>query len=62
MKMNGVEHDMLMPGMLSREDLTRLDQARAREWDRLFLTAMVRHHEGAIQMVDTSSPRSRVAG
>ena len=52
MKMNGVEHDMLMPGMLSPEDLTRLDQARGTEWDRLFLTAMIRHHEGAIKMVD----------
>jgi uncharacterized protein (DUF305 family) len=52
MKMNGVEHDMLMPGMLSPEDLARLDKARGAEWDRLFLNAMIRHHEGAIQMVD----------
>ena len=52
MKMNGVEHDMLMPGMLSPEDLARLDKASGAEWDRLFLTAMIRHHEGAIKMVD----------
>ena len=52
MKMNGVEHDMLMPGMLSAEDLARLDKARGAEWDRLFLAAMIRHHEGAITMVD----------
>ena len=52
MKMNGVEHDMLMPGMLSPEDLARLDKASGAEWDRLFLNAMIRHHEGAIKMVD----------
>ena len=52
MKMNGVEHDMLMPGMLSPADLAQLDKARGTEWDRLFLTFMIRHHEGALKMVD----------
>jgi uncharacterized protein (DUF305 family) len=52
MKMNGVEHDMLMPGMLSPEELAQLDKARGPEWDRLFLQGMVRHHEGALRMVD----------
>jgi uncharacterized protein (DUF305 family) len=52
MKMNGVEHDMLMPGMLTPEELARLDKARGPEWDRLFLEAMIRHHQGALKMVD----------
>ena len=52
MKMNGVEHDMLMPGMLTPEQFAALDKARGPEWDRLFLTFMIRHHEGAIKMVD----------
>ena len=52
MKMNGVEHDMLMPGMLSPAELAQLDKARDSEWDRLFLTFMIRHHEGALKMVD----------
>jgi uncharacterized protein (DUF305 family) len=52
MKMNGVEHDMLMPGMLSPEELAALDKARGAEWDRLFLAGMTRHHEGALKMVD----------
>ena len=52
MKMNGVEHDMLMPGMLSPEELVQLDKSRGPEWDRLFLTFMIRHHEGAIKMVE----------
>ena len=52
MKMNGAVHDMLMPGMLSAEDLAQLDKARSAEWDTLFLKAMIRHHEGALKMVD----------
>jgi uncharacterized protein (DUF305 family) len=52
MKMHGVEHDMLMPGMLTPEQLAELEKARGSDWDRLFLRAMIRHHEGAIKMVD----------
>lgn len=52
MKMGGMEHDMLMPGMLSEEELAQLNKARGPEFDRLFLTFMIRHHEGAITMVD----------
>lgn len=52
MKMNGSEHDMLMPGMLSPEQLAELDKSRGSEWDRLFLTFMIGHHEGALTMVD----------
>jgi uncharacterized protein (DUF305 family) len=52
MKMNGVEHDMLMPGMLSDDEMAALDRARGPEFDRLFLLGMIRHHQGAIDMVD----------
>src|SRR3954465_15856495 len=53
MKMpNGMEHDMLMPGMLSEEEMAALDKARGPEFDRLFLEGMIRHHQGAIDMVD----------
>jgi uncharacterized protein (DUF305 family) len=52
MKMNGVEHDMLMPGMLSPEELAQLDKASGPEWDRLFLISMIKHHQGALKMVD----------
>jgi uncharacterized protein (DUF305 family) len=51
MKMGGMEHDMLMPGMLSDEQLAALNKARGAEFDKLFLTAMIAHHEGAIKMV-----------
>jgi uncharacterized protein (DUF305 family) len=52
MMMDGMEHDMLMPGMLTDEQLAQLDKARGSEFDRLFLAAMIRHHQGAITMVD----------
>lgn len=52
MSMDGMEHDMLMPGMLNDEELAELDRARGTEFERLFLLAMIRHHEGAITMVD----------
>lgn len=52
MRMNGVEHDMLMAGMLTPEELAALDKARGPDWDRLFVTAMIRHHQGAIKMID----------
>ena len=50
--MNGVAHDMLMPGMLTPEEMAALDKARGPEWDRLFLLGMIKHHEGALSMVD----------
>jgi uncharacterized protein (DUF305 family) len=52
MKMNGVEHDMLMPGMLTDEEMAALDRARGSEFDRLFLIGMIKHHQGAIDMVN----------
>ena len=51
MVMDGVEHVMLMPGMLSETQMKELDQARGAEFDRLFLTYMMQHHRGAVSMV-----------
>jgi uncharacterized protein (DUF305 family) len=51
MQMGGMEHEMLMPGMLTEEQMKQLDQARGPEFDRLFLTFMIQHHNGAVQMV-----------
>lgn len=50
--MPGMDHSNLMPGMLTAEQLTELDRARGAEFDRLFLTYMIQHHEGAIAMVE----------
>jgi uncharacterized protein (DUF305 family) len=48
----------LMPGMLSPEQMKALDAARGPDFDRLFLTDMIQHHQGAITMVNQlfSSP------
>jgi uncharacterized protein (DUF305 family) len=51
MDMSMAGHAMLMPGMLTAEQLAQLDQARDTTFDRLFLTLMIQHHEGAITMV-----------
>jgi uncharacterized protein (DUF305 family) len=51
MKMGDMEHVMLMPGMLTEEQMKQLDAARGKEFDRLFLTYMIQHHRGAIDMV-----------
>lgn len=40
-----------MPGMLTQQELARLAAARGASFDRHFLEAMIRHHEGAIAMV-----------
>lgn len=53
MEMGGVEHEMLMPGMLTPEQLAQLERTRGDEFDRLFLEYMIQHHEGALDMVDT---------
>lgn len=48
---NGVEHVMLMPGMLTEAQLKELEQARGKEFDKLFLNLMMQHHRGAVSMV-----------
>ncbi|HYT72965.1 MAG TPA: DUF305 domain-containing protein [Gemmatimonadales bacterium] len=50
--MPGMDHPMLMPGMLTPEQMARLDSARGLAFDRLFLRFMIQHHQGAITMVD----------
>ena len=53
MKMaNGATHEVMMPGMLSDAEMAALEKARGSQFDRLFLTGMIRHHRGAIDMVN----------
>ena len=51
MNMGGMTHTMLMPGMLTEAQMKQLDAARGPEFDQLFLTLMIQHHRGAVQMV-----------
>ncbi len=53
MPMAGMDHSVLMPGMLTSAQMAQLDRARGPEFDRLFLTFMIQHHRGAVSMVET---------
>jgi uncharacterized protein (DUF305 family) len=44
-------HMHLMPGMLTPEQMEALRKAQGAEFDRLFLTGMIQHHNGALTMV-----------
>jgi uncharacterized protein (DUF305 family) len=44
--------DMLMPGMLTPQQMSDLAKARGAQFDHLFLTGMIQHHGGALTMVD----------
>jgi uncharacterized protein (DUF305 family) len=48
--MPGME-GMLMPGMLTPDQMAQLDHAHGPDFDRLFLTFMMQHHLGALTMV-----------
>jgi uncharacterized protein (DUF305 family) len=41
----------LMPGMLTPEQMEALRKAKGAEFDCLFLTGMIQHHNGALAMV-----------
>ncbi len=44
-------HHMLMPGMLTPKQMNALRKAKGAEFDHLFLTGMIQHHNGALIMV-----------
>jgi uncharacterized protein (DUF305 family) len=43
---------VMAPGMLTAAQMAELRAARGPEFDRLFLTFMIQHHEGAVTMVE----------
>lgn len=48
-----------MPGMMSEEDMAELEKASGKEFDTMFLTMMVDHHEGAVDMATTEKTKGR---
>lgn len=52
-EMPGMSHETmpLMPGMLSAQQMDSLRKAKGPEFDKLFLTGMIQHHNGALTMV-----------
>ena len=55
--MSGMDHgDMSsddMGGMMTADEMADLDTASGAEFDQMFLTMMIEHHEGAIEMAKT---------
>jgi uncharacterized protein (DUF305 family) len=45
-------HGMSMPGMVGAADMAALEKASGSEFDALFLSHMIQHHEGAIDMAN----------
>ena len=54
--MGGMDHNMGgdgMPGMMGQSEMNELDTAAGTGFDRMFLTMMIEHHTGAIDMAKT---------
>ena len=51
MNMGGGKSQMMMPGMLTPQQMVELRSAKGDEFDRLFLKGMIQHHTGALAMV-----------
>jgi uncharacterized protein (DUF305 family) len=49
--MDMASHPMLMPGMLTAKQMEALRNANGDDFERLFLTGMIQHHNGALIMV-----------
>ncbi|MGW5381649.1 DUF305 domain-containing protein [Nocardia sp. NPDC003963] len=49
---SGMDHGS-MPGMMTGEEMAQLEAARGPEFDRMWLTMMIAHHEGAVRMAET---------
>ncbi|MEW2446534.1 DUF305 domain-containing protein [Streptomyces parvulus] len=61
--MPGMDHSAHsgMPGMMGAQDMAKLEKATGRAFDTLFLTMMVEHHEGAVEMAETEKGEGRHA-
>lgn len=68
--MSGMGHDMssTAPGMMSAGDMGKLEKVSGTVFDKMFLTMMVQHHEGAVAMAKTEKadgrygPAAKLAG
>jgi len=45
------DHMMMMTGMLTPAEMRQLDSAHGPTFDHLYLTGMIKHHQGALDMV-----------
>jgi uncharacterized protein (DUF305 family) len=53
--MPGMTHESMpgMSGMMSGDDLEKLEAAKGAEFDKMWLDMMIRHHQGAVDMAET---------
>jgi uncharacterized protein (DUF305 family) len=49
---HGMGEEHMGPGMMTQDDMDGLQAASGRAFDRLFLTMMIRHGQGAIEMAE----------
>lgn len=62
--MSGMDHGMgpgAMPGMMNDAEMKKLDAASGAEFDRMWLTMMIAHHTGAIEMAKTEQSKGQNA-
>ncbi|MGW0762757.1 DUF305 domain-containing protein [Streptomyces sp. NPDC002814] len=57
----GMDHGSGMSGMMSEEDMQKLEAAKGTEFDRMFAEMMIEHHEGAITMAEDEQKNGRDA-
>jgi len=50
-----MDHDMQMSGMLTTKELASLKRLTGTQFDRVFLQLMIKHHQGALEMLDLIS-------
>lgn len=56
---HGADMNMMSGGMMSDQEMGELDKASGAAFDRLFLTMMTRHHQGALAMAKTELDKGR---
>jgi uncharacterized protein (DUF305 family) len=55
-----MHHDMgEMPGMMTGQELQDLSKATGKDFDRMFLQMMIRHHQGAVEMAKTEQAQGQ---
>ncbi|MFG2817464.1 DUF305 domain-containing protein [Streptomyces sp. NPDC048410] len=62
--MEGMDHSRHggmagMSGMMSADDMTALEKSTGADFDQRFLTLMVAHHQGAVEMAKTEKAKGR---
>jgi len=61
--MPGMDHSAQsgMPGMMDTTDMGELKKASGKDFDTMFLTMMVEHHKGAVEMATTEKNKGKYA-